>query len=253
MDVTPARWKIWSALLRHLPHLGLDLPRDQDRRAHAAASAFRRYALRRRGSRPRRHPRRHTTVATRLAGRARISASSRVALLACGVGVVTVAETRIDSSVAAMIAGSVPLQVVIWRSIAREPNVAQATRLGRSRRPRRARPDRRSQQPLPEDRPSGRARADDGGVDLLVDGLVRLAAGLSLPTDPVRRNRPTRCSVAASCWSPPGLIVGEGDASRSTSWLPRRSLAWLYLAVIGRSSASPRTHGSCVVHRSHRS
>jgi drug/metabolite transporter (DMT)-like permease len=51
-----------------------------------------------------------------------------VALLACGVGVVMVAETRIDSGVAAMIAGSVPLQVVVWRTIARE-HVVQATRL----------------------------------------------------------------------------------------------------------------------------
>ena len=51
-----------------------------------------------------------------------------VALLGCGVGVVTVAETRIDSSIAAMIAGSVPLQVIIWRTIARE-RIATATRL----------------------------------------------------------------------------------------------------------------------------
>jgi drug/metabolite transporter (DMT)-like permease len=51
-----------------------------------------------------------------------------VALLGCGVGVVTLAETRIDSSVAAMIAGSVPLQVIIWRTIARE-RIATATRL----------------------------------------------------------------------------------------------------------------------------
>jgi drug/metabolite transporter (DMT)-like permease len=43
-----------------------------------------------------------------------------VALLAFGVGLVHVAETRIDSGVAAMIAGSVPLQVVIWRTLARE-------------------------------------------------------------------------------------------------------------------------------------
>jgi drug/metabolite transporter (DMT)-like permease len=43
-----------------------------------------------------------------------------VALLACGVGLVHVAETRIDSSIAAMIAGSVPLQIVIWRKIAGE-------------------------------------------------------------------------------------------------------------------------------------
>ncbi len=51
-----------------------------------------------------------------------------VALLACGVGLVTVAETRIDSSVAAMIAGSVPLQVILWRTLARE-RVATATRV----------------------------------------------------------------------------------------------------------------------------
>ena len=51
-----------------------------------------------------------------------------VALLACGVGVVTLAETRIDSSVAAVIAGSVPLQVILWRTLARE-RVATATRV----------------------------------------------------------------------------------------------------------------------------
>jgi drug/metabolite transporter (DMT)-like permease len=43
-----------------------------------------------------------------------------VALLSLGVGLVHVAETRIDSSVAAMIAGSVPLQIVLWRSLAGE-------------------------------------------------------------------------------------------------------------------------------------
>jgi drug/metabolite transporter (DMT)-like permease len=50
------------------------------------------------------------------------------ALLALGVGVVTLAETRIDSSTAAMIAGSVPLQVILLRTLARE-SVARATRL----------------------------------------------------------------------------------------------------------------------------
>jgi drug/metabolite transporter (DMT)-like permease len=43
-----------------------------------------------------------------------------VVLLACGVGLVHVAETRIDSSIAAMIAGSVPLQIVVWRTLAGE-------------------------------------------------------------------------------------------------------------------------------------
>ena len=41
---------------------------------------------------------------------------------------VTLAETRIDSSIAAMIAGSVPLQVILLRTLARE-RVALATRL----------------------------------------------------------------------------------------------------------------------------
>ena len=49
-------------------------------------------------------------------------------LLAFGVGVVTLAETKIDSSTAAMIAGSVPLQVIVLRTLARE-RVALATRL----------------------------------------------------------------------------------------------------------------------------
>ena len=51
-----------------------------------------------------------------------------LALLAFGVGLVTLAETRIDSSIAAMIAGSVPLQVILLRAIAHE-RVALATRL----------------------------------------------------------------------------------------------------------------------------
>ena len=49
-------------------------------------------------------------------------------LLGLGVGLVHVAETRIDSSVAAMIAGTVPLQIIGWRLLAGE-NPARATRL----------------------------------------------------------------------------------------------------------------------------
>jgi drug/metabolite transporter (DMT)-like permease len=51
-----------------------------------------------------------------------------LSLLALGVGMVTLAETRIDSSIAAMIAGSVPLQVILLRTLARD-RVALATRL----------------------------------------------------------------------------------------------------------------------------
>ncbi len=56
------------------------------------------------------------------------AAALGIALLAGGVGLVHVAETRIDSGVAAMIAGSVPLQVVVWRLLARE-RVPRATTL----------------------------------------------------------------------------------------------------------------------------
>jgi drug/metabolite transporter (DMT)-like permease len=49
-------------------------------------------------------------------------------LLGLGVGMVHVAETRIDSSVAAMIAGTVPLQIIGLRLLARE-SPARATRL----------------------------------------------------------------------------------------------------------------------------
>jgi drug/metabolite transporter (DMT)-like permease len=56
------------------------------------------------------------------------SALLGLSLLTFGVGMVTLAETRIDSSIAAMIAGSVPLQVIALRALARE-RVALATRL----------------------------------------------------------------------------------------------------------------------------
>jgi drug/metabolite transporter (DMT)-like permease len=58
-------------------------------------------------------------------------ASSAIAgglLLGLGVGLVHVAETRIDSSVAAMIAGTVPLQIIGLRLLAGE-SPARATRL----------------------------------------------------------------------------------------------------------------------------
>ena len=57
----------------------------------------------------------------------RASAIAGALLLAGGVGVVHVAETRIDSSVAGMIVGTVPLQVIGLRLLAGE-NPARATR-----------------------------------------------------------------------------------------------------------------------------
>lgn len=62
--------------------------------------------------------------------RAELVASAIVGglLLGLGVGMVHVAETRIDSSVAAIIAGTVPLQIIGLRLIARE-RPARATRV----------------------------------------------------------------------------------------------------------------------------
>jgi drug/metabolite transporter (DMT)-like permease len=56
------------------------------------------------------------------------SAIAGALLLGLGVGLVHVAETAIDSSVAAMIAGTVPLQIILLRLIAGE-DPARATRL----------------------------------------------------------------------------------------------------------------------------
>lgn len=56
------------------------------------------------------------------------SAIAGLLLLGIGVGLVHVAETRIDSSIAAMIAGTVPLQIIGLRLIAGE-SPARATRL----------------------------------------------------------------------------------------------------------------------------
>ena len=65
----------------------------------------------------------------RITGRELVgSAAAGLLLLTLGVGFVHVAETRIDSSVAAMIAGTVPLQVILMR-LASGQNVARATRL----------------------------------------------------------------------------------------------------------------------------
>jgi drug/metabolite transporter (DMT)-like permease len=56
------------------------------------------------------------------------SAIAGLLLLTLGVGLVHVAETRIDSSIAAMIAGTVPLQIILMR-LASGQDVARATRL----------------------------------------------------------------------------------------------------------------------------
>src|SRR5262245_47514213 len=56
------------------------------------------------------------------------SALAGTLLLGLGVGLVHVAETRIDSSIAAMIAGTVPLQIIVLRILSGD-NPARATRV----------------------------------------------------------------------------------------------------------------------------
>jgi drug/metabolite transporter (DMT)-like permease len=128
MPTVPARWQLWGALATIYlvwgsTYLAIKVAvRTQPPLASAGtrflAAALALALVVKATGRPLRVSRRELVSALVLG----------VALLACGVGVVTVAETRIDSSVAAMIAGSVPLQVVVWRALARE-SVVQATRL----------------------------------------------------------------------------------------------------------------------------
>ena len=113
------------------------------------------------------------------------SAIAGTLLLGLGVGLVHVAETRIDSSVAAMIAGTVPLQIIGWRLLAAE-NPARATRLSTLGGPRRSPARRRSRSRRRVDR--ARPRCDDQRVDLVDDGLVPLESHPTA-TRSVRRNR----------------------------------------------------------------
>ena len=106
-------------------------------------------------------------------------------LLGLGVGLVHVAETRIDSSVAAMIAGTVPLQIIVLRLLAGE-NPARATRLSTLAGLFGLGPRRRAGPRRGLDRT--RARGDDQRVDVVDDGLVPVEAAPT-PTRPVRRLR----------------------------------------------------------------
>ena len=128
MDVRPPRWQIWSALLVIYVVWGSTylaikvavrtLPPLLSGGARFIVAGLLLAAIVAATGRSLRVSRREAASAFLLG----------VSLLTFGVGIVQAAETRIDSSVAAMIAGSVPLQVVVWRTFARE-RVATATRL----------------------------------------------------------------------------------------------------------------------------
>lgn len=151
-----------------------------------------------------------------------------VALLGTGVGVVALAETRIDSSVAAMIAGTVPLQVILLRTLARE-RVARATQLS----------------VLAGlvglglvVLPGGSGAASGIGLALMVGATVSWSLGsffgqrLPVPRD----------SFVATTWEmlSAGVFlvllataVGEPGAVDAAAFSVESVVAWLYLAIFG--------------------
>ena len=152
-----------------------------------------------------------------------------VALLSLGVGLVHVAELRIDSGVAAMIAGSVPLQIVVWRLAAGErvpPQTALAALVGLA----------------------GLAFVvgPDGleGGSTAVGLLVMLTASLSWSSGSFvsRRLRLPQDPVVATLYEMLGgglvlvvaaLAVGEASRLQWAAFEPGPVAAWAYLAIVG--------------------
>ena len=156
------------------------------------------------------------------------SALLGLSLLTLGVGMVTLAETRIDSSIAAMIAGSVPLQVILLRTLARE-RVARATRLsvlvglaGLAL----------------VVLPGGGGAADAIGLAIALVSSVSWSLGsffahrLPLPRD----------GFVATVWEMLsagvfllvlGLVAGEPWSLDAAGFTLRSVAAWLYLAIFG--------------------
>ncbi len=151
-----------------------------------------------------------------------------ISLLGLGVGLVTLAETRIDSSIAAMIAGTVPLQVILLRTIARE-RVALATRLS-------------VLSGLAGLAlvviPGGGSGSDAVGLALGLGASISWSLGsffahrLPLPAD----------GFVATTWEMLGAgaflvglgaIRGELGAVDPAAFSTQSVLAWLYLAVVG--------------------
>jgi drug/metabolite transporter (DMT)-like permease len=152
-----------------------------------------------------------------------------VALLACGVGLVHVAETRIDSGVAAMIAGSVPLQIVVWRALARE-RVPRATVLAAAI------------------GIVGLALVVGpdgiGGGSVAVGLLIMVVASLSWSRGSfvARRLSLPRDPFVATVYEMigggtvlvlAGLVAGEGGQLDGEALQPGPIAAWAYLAVVG--------------------
>jgi drug/metabolite transporter (DMT)-like permease len=152
-----------------------------------------------------------------------------VALLALGVGLVHVAETRIDSGVAAMIAGSVPLQIVVLRRITGEP-VSAATGLaalvglvGLAL-------------VVGPDASAGGAAAL--GLVVMVVASMAWSGGsfatrhARLPRDPFVTSA-YQMLAGGAVLVVAGLAAGEAGELHASSFQPGPVAAWAYLAVFG--------------------
>jgi len=156
------------------------------------------------------------------------SALLGLSLLTLGVGMVTLAETRIDSSIAAMIAGSVPLQVIVLRTLARE-RVALATRLS----------------VLAGLAglalivvPGGEGASSGVGLAIVVGASVSWSLGsffgqrLPLPADGFVATAWEMLSAGAFLLVL-GVAAGELGAVDASRFSVESLVAWLYLGVVG--------------------
>jgi drug/metabolite transporter (DMT)-like permease len=148
--------------------------------------------------------------------------------LGLGVGLVHVAETRIDSSVAAMIAGTVPLQIILLRLLSGE-SPARATRVstlaglfGL----------------LLVVAPGLGAGSTALGLAVMISGSISWTLGsflskrLPLPRDPFVGSV-YEMAAGGAFLALASLVFGEWSDVGSSTFSRDSVLAWLYLVVIG--------------------
>jgi drug/metabolite transporter (DMT)-like permease len=149
-------------------------------------------------------------------------------LLGLGVGLVHVAETRIDSSVAAMIAGTVPLQIIVLRLVSGE-SPARATRVSTLA---------GLVGLLLVVAPGLGAGSTALGLAVMVSGSISWTLGsflstrLSLPRDPFVGSV-YEMAAGGAFLALASLIFGEWSDVGSSTFARDSVLAWVYLVVIG--------------------